>query len=382
MKLLLVAPSARMLAESARLAGYDFIALDYFGDLDTCEAGECYSLNHTYGAEGDSDRCIDRLYSHIGDVEFTHVIYGSGFENHPEYVAELEGKYRVLGNGTDTLRRVRDWGNFFSSLKRIGVAFPESFVVGGDEVRDFSGDWIIKPLKTGGGHGIFRLCEQVDFEALDDRVLIQEFIDGKEISASLISDGSEAVCLCATEQLIGTHFNRYRYVGNIAPLDADKELLREIEEVSKKVVEEFELVGSVGVDLMLSDGVPYVVEVNPRVQGSMEAVEKVCGKSVVDLHVKACLRDIDIVELEAALSIKRKSGYFGRKILFADRDVRFSIKQQEFDFVKDVPHYGEVIKELDPICTVLARGKTRDECHAALAGNEMALRQRLTPLNR
>lgn len=380
MKLLLVAPSARMLSESARLAGYDFVALDYFGDLDTCEAGECYSLNHTYGVEGDSDRCIDRLYSHVGDVEFTHVIYGSGFENHPEYVAELEGKYRVLGNGSEALRRVRDWGNFFSSLERIGVSFPESFVVGRDEVRDFSGDWIIKPLRSGGGHGIFRLGEQVDFDALDEKVLIQRFINGKEISASLISDGSEAVCLCTTEQLIGTHFNKYRYAGNVAPLDADKELLREIEEVSKKVVEEFGLVGSVGVDMMLRDGIPYVVEVNPRVQGSMEVVEKVCGKSVVDLHVKACLREIDIAELAEELRRGRMRGYFGRKILFADRDVKFSIEKREFDFVKDVPHYDEAIRERDPICTVLAEGKTRDECSAALASNEAALRRKLTAL--
>ncbi len=381
MKLLLVAPSARMLAESAKRAGYDFVALDYFGDLDTCEAGECHSLNHTYSDNLDGeDRCVERLYKHIGAMDFTHLIYGSGFENRPEYIAELEKRYKVLGNSSEALRRIRNWENFFSALKKIGIAHPESCVVDRGEVKDFDGDWIVKPLNSGGGHGIFRIGEEMDFGALGEKVLLQEYVNGKAISASLISDGKDAVCLSTTEQLIGTAFNRYRYVGNIAPLDEDKDLLREIEEVSRKIVEEFELVGSVGVDMMLSNDVPYVIEVNPRVQGSMEVVEKVCGKNVVDLHIRACLHGIDIAALEEELKKMRSPRHFGRKILFADRDLKFCVEKQEVDFAKDVPHHDEAVRERDPICTVVASGKTRDECYAALVSNETDVRQRLTPI--
>ncbi len=378
MKLLLLAPSARMLAESARRAGYDFVALDYFGDRDTCEAGMCRSLNHTYGTGTDgSDRCLERLYSHVGDVEFTHLIYGSGFENHPEFVAELEGKYAVLGNGADALKRVRDWENFFAALRKMGVACPESFVIDREEINDFVGDWIVKPLRSGGGHGIYRLGEQVDCETQDEKVLIQGYINGKTISASLISNGRDAVCLSATEQLIGAKFNKYRYVGNIAPLEAGEGMLREIEEVSKKVVEEFGLVGSVGVDMIIADGVPYVIEVNPRFQGSMEVVERASGKNLVDLHVKACHRELDMAKLEDEVKLNRGRGYYGKRILFAEGDVKFSIEKDVYDFIKDVPHYGEDIKENDPMCTVLASGKTRNECFASLSRNEISVRQRL-----
>ena len=118
MKLLLCAASARALAQSAKAAGLDFASVDFFGDVDTKEAGANYSLREM----GDS-YSTENLYKNALKLEFSHVIYGAGFENYPDLVGGFEDIGNVLGNGAKILRRVRDWGNFFSSLEKEKINF-------------------------------------------------------------------------------------------------------------------------------------------------------------------------------------------------------------------------------------------------------------------
>jgi len=215
MKLLLIAPSTRAMAESAKKAGYDFVTLDYFGDVDQKKICKNYSLNHDFKEEF----TIENLFKHAKSLNFTHVVYGSGFENHPEFIEEFEKKGIVLGNNAKTIRKVRDWRYFFKKLESLGIAHPNTEIIRKDEI-----EWekikgkILKPLKTGGGHGIFTQNNFSDFVPSDEEYLLQDLIEGTPASSLVISNGEEIKFLCTTEQIL----EKFRYCGTIIPLKERK----------------------------------------------------------------------------------------------------------------------------------------------------------------
>jgi predicted ATP-grasp superfamily ATP-dependent carboligase len=350
------------MAESAKRAGYDFVTLDFFGDVDQKEICMNYSLRE-FGEE----YTLDNLLRRSRDLEFTHAVYGSGFENRPELVAELEERCILLGNPSKTLRRVRNWRRFFRVLRKENILFPRSEVVALEEAMEKSDRWLIKPLKSGGGRAIYE-GREIEAGGLEEEVLLQEYISGKPASATVIGAGKSYFFIGATLQLIGDSQSKYRYVGNIAPLEAEDETLEKIKRISCRIAQAFELRGSNSIDFILKDGEPYVIEVNPRITGAMEVLEKAYDINLLKLHVRACMGRLK------SLRIKPK-GFFGKRILFAEKNITYKINR--LDFVKDVPPYKERIKKGSPICTVLGQGKTLHGCRVDLEEKERRVRRRL-----
>lgn len=371
MKLLLVAPSTRAMVESAKKAGYDFLSLDFFGDADQKALCENYSLNH----ELKDELSIENLFKRSRQLAFTHVVYGSGFENHPELVAELEKDFNVLGNSAKTLKKVRDWRRFFRTLKKAGIHHPETQVMPKNEAEEAlktGENLIIKPVKSGGGHSIYDKCslDGIEDKALEGEVLVQECVEGFPASATLIGTGRDSLFIGAAHQLVGTSFNKYKYVGNTAPLGEDKSTLEEVMEVSGKIARAFRLKGCNGIDFILKGGEPYITEVNPRITGSMEVLERAYRINLLDLHVKACLGKLEGRELK----MREPKGFFGKKILFAKNSVFYRIRRRP-GYIKDVPRFNEFIEEKNPICTVLGLGDTPERCIADLNNKEREIRK-------
>jgi hypothetical protein len=367
MRLLLIAPSTRAMAESSLRAGYDFVSIDFFGDADQKEICENYSLSHDFHEE----HSIENLVRHRGDVRYTHVVYGAGFENHPELVEVMEKEGTVLGNSASTLRRVRDWGVFFRTLKEIGVAYPETRVVEMREAVELmeDGPWIVKPLKSGGGHDIYdRGCIR-EAEAADQEVLLQEYVNGTPASATVIASRTGSHFVGITEQLIGDSQSKYRYSGNIVPLSVSEDVVDKVARLVRRIAEVFRLVGSNTVDFILRDDEPVVTEVNPRITGAMEVLEKAYRVNLMRLHVEACLGTLGDFRLQSP------RGFHGKKILYAAEDLVFKVNR--LAFVKDVPRYGEKIKKGHPVCTVLASAGTRRECLEDLMKKEALIRRHL-----
>jgi predicted ATP-grasp superfamily ATP-dependent carboligase len=337
MKLLLCAASARAMAESARLAGHDFVSLDFFGDVDTKEAGENYSLREF----GDS-YSTENLHNRSRELDFTHVVYGAGFENYSQLVEGFEERARVLGNDSKTLRGARDWKNFFPALEKAGIKFPQTEIVRAGDVSVMDGR-ILKSQKTGGGHRIHTSGDAFD---ASEEVLLQDVVGGTPISTCIVGDGEACRFLGASEQIISRN---YLYRGNIAPLETKKE----IENISVEIGEIFNLVGVNGIDFMLAKDGPYVLEVNPRLTGAMEVLERAYGVNLLDIHVKACTGNLNF-------EIKKDGRYHGKKIIYARKSRNFSFKKRPI-FIKDVPHDG-YIEEASPLCTIIGEGATPDSC--------------------
>jgi predicted ATP-grasp superfamily ATP-dependent carboligase len=161
----------------------------------------------------------------------------------------------------------------------------------------------------------------------------------------------------------------HRYCGSVYPFSADPALLDRMRAIAAAATEAFGLVGLNGIDFVLRDGEPYVLELNPRYCASMELMERASGISMFEAHVSACRRALPSLDATAP------RGVLGKAILYARRDVVVGDSRRWLlrDDVRDVPFPGDRIRRGQPVCTVFARGDDSVTCYARLVAAASAL---------
>jgi predicted ATP-grasp superfamily ATP-dependent carboligase len=377
-RLLVVGIDATSVSLSASRAGFEVYGVDYFGDLDLkrhCKASSSLREQGIFFDSRDfsSKENMQGLARIAGKITSEHEVDGillaSGLEDYPDIVGELQDLSDIIGNGPEAMERARDWKSLFREMRRRGISYPETEITKTlDEAKKASRDIgypiVMKPSKGSGGMGISLIRTPEELEKKyqlnilgDEEMLIQEFIRGINASASIIATDAEASILCLTEQLIGDQKLGQRepfgWCGNIVPLDAPAEIVKESIESVKKIIEGLGLVGSNGVDFVLSDsGVPYIVEVNPRFQETVECVENHLDTNIVLDHINACLRN----RFPQRLSGRKE--YWARLVLFATR--RSHVKRVfEEKAIRNIPPLDTIIDVGEPICSIILNGIDR-----------------------
>ncbi len=362
MRVLVVGVSTRAAAESAARAGFEVTAIDAFGDRDQHARVRAQSMPRHFDARF-TPSAVARVSRRL---EPDAVVYLSPFDNHPRAVAGLAKAGALWGNPPGVLRQVRDPEALAATVRRRGLSPPAVL----RETPPGASGWLLKPLASGGGHGVRRWRGG----RIPARAYLQEYVEGVPASVAFVADGRRARLLGLTQQLVGEPaFGSagFRYCGSVltaAPRDliADRSLAEAGARLVDAVVEDFGLVGVGSVDVIVREGVPMPVEVNPRWTGSLEVLERARGRPVFEAHAAAC-RDRCLPDSDAIAPVRE--GAMGKAIVFARTAVRIgdtSAWLADPD-VRDVPHEGESIAAGRPVCTVFAEGVDVDDCRTALA---------------
>jgi predicted ATP-grasp superfamily ATP-dependent carboligase len=366
---LIVGVSTRALAESASRAGYSCQSVDAFGDLDqksrVSNVGLSRDLGRSYSAA--AAVAVGRRFpaacaAYVGDLE-----------NHPAAVRRLARGRRLLGNTPATLVRVRNPVTLAEAVRRGGGRVPLTLLP--SQARDGPAGvrWLRKPQRGGGGSGV---REWEPGAPLGPHELVQESIEGMLGSAAFVADGHRAVLLGMSRGLAGDPAlgaAGHRYCGSLYPFSAEPALLDRMNAIVGAATAAFGLVGLNGIDFVLRDGEPYVLEINPRYSASMELIERGRGLSVFEAHVAACGGSLP------AFDPATQPEVLGKAVLYARRAVTVGDSERWLrrDDVRDIPFSGERIRRGHPVCTVFARGPDSVTCYARLVEAARALEQEL-----
>jgi uncharacterized protein len=329
-----------MLADLARRD--DAIAFDLFGDLDLRARRVVKRQSLT--------ALVDAA---VAEAPGT-VVYGASFENHPRLVERLAERHALWGNSPATLRAVRDPVELAAALGDL--PYPRTTVT-----PPPSGRWLRKPLRGGGG---IRVREWRG-GAVPAGTVLQERIAGVPCSAAAVGDGTDAVLLGVTEQLVGERafgVRGHRWCGNLVPprVPVPRE---QAQAICSRLAGAFGLRGLFGVDFVWDGERAWTVEVNPRPTASLEAIEAAYGIRVFDPPPA-----VPAEPVRAA----------GKAVLFATEDVVVGDSERWLDRgVRDVPHPGERIAAGRPICTVVTTAATPGDALAELEAEAARLRAEL-----
>ena len=370
---LLAGMSVRAMAESAAKAGYRVTALDGFGDLDTIRAS-----NRVLTPRRDLNRpySVERLASLSRMVTADLFAYGANLENHPTAIGRLAEGRTLLGNGPAELRLARNPSRLAEMLHRKQLAVAKVRTT-----PPSSGEWLLKGRRSGGGRAI-RTWKAG--EPIPRSCYLQERIRGTSASIVFSADGDGIVPLAITRQLIGTRWlgaGAYWYSGNIlAPLEdpqlpRGQALFERAKAIAEAVAGACRLKGVNGVDFIAQDGVPFLIEVNPRYSASLELVERAFGISVFQMHLLGCQG-----RLPTSVEIPRRFPATGKAIVYARHAMTAGDTRRWLDdpSVADIPWPGERIRPGHPICTVFASAHSATECEVNLRARAERVYSELT----
>ncbi len=385
--ILVIGANTRPIVCSLKDIGYNVFSADYFGcvDLRDCVTDyksvlsqKPFSTCGNFSKKFDPDVIIKMALEMVNDVDF--IIYNSG-------VSPLKlPKRKLIGN--KDIEAVQNKYKFYKHLKKKfdgDFKLPETYLVtdlkDALEIADASEveKFLLKPLEGSGGVGIQNI-EEIDPDTDIHVAILQEIVDGCDVSASVLSSGDEATTILTSEQLIGNKWlgqrENYGYCGNIVPYIQQTNLKKQqnntnIEEIAADVVADLKLIGSNGVDMIIKDEKVYVIEVNPRLQGTYDAAELALGVNMGQAHIMACQGQL--------MEIPFPKKFATKMIIFAKK--RSLVGDLNMKYVHDIPAKNVIIEKGEPLATVLTSSKIRED--TVYTANKMVndVYKNLTPTN-
>lgn len=368
--ILVVGFNARPIAVSAKRLGLNVFVVDYWGDADIYKYVDevlivSELLKETNIEKKYTDLFLELAQKLIEKHQIDFILVGSGFDDQSQMWEKLNKMAPIIGNNPKTLKKSRDKINVFREAKRLGIPSPNSIIVKNAEdakeaAKSMGLPIIVRPARGGGGQGI-NLAKNLNgvekiFQLLSNqrKIMIQEYIEGIDASCSLLSSDKSALAISVNEQLIGISSlgaKDFIYCGNIVPLTAKEKVCNKIKFYSETICKLLNLKGSNGVDFVIHNDEPYLMEINPRFQGTLECVQMVTGLNIVEAHIKA---------YQGILPKKPpgSKGYAVKNILFAKHD--FVMPEITIPEIFDITKPGTIVKKGTPICTIQILGNTKN----------------------
>jgi predicted ATP-grasp superfamily ATP-dependent carboligase len=391
--------NVRPLARSAKKAGYRVFAVDFWGDLDLSEwADEHIAILNQQPDERPDRPSIptaeilvvgtQQLLEQHGPIDY--ILAGGGFDDHPNAWEKLAKLGRLVGNSTENIRRARNRQLTQKIAIESGAAIPHSYEASERKkfrwaVNQLDLPILVKPKYGSGGFHSRILGTEKDVDRYsmhhhfspESPVLIQELIHGTDASVSLLCSGDASIAVSINEQLIGlAELGKGRtkaYCGNIVPLKAPKKQIKKLVTIAESMGTSLELVGSNGIDFVIdSKGPAFFMEINPRFQATIEALELVSNLNVVTQHIDAW---------KGTLLAKRPilRGYCTRLIVYAKRTCKIP-NLSNIPGIVDIPMPGSVAERGDPICTVNHVADSRDKALAGAWDITKTIYQQIMPI--
>lgn len=366
--LLVVGFNARPIAAQAKMCGFRVFAIDYWGDVDIYRWVDDVVVVKDYaGAHANfADVVVGLVQSMAQKRHIDGVLVGSGLDDRWDCLEKIGSVAPIIGNNPLKVRRARMKIELYEELKERGVNVPETLVATDRceavaAARELGFPVVVRREAGGGGLGVHLARNEEEVELLFERyaragrVLVQEYVRGEDLSASVLCNGKRAVTLTVNRQLVGVPWlggRDFLYCGNIVPHES-KEICRSVAKVAEKICKFLGLVGSNGVDFVLRDGEPVFMEVNPRFQGTIECVSMVTGLNLVEKHIEAFYG-----KLPGRIEIR---GFAAKGVVYSKREAVVP-DLRDIPFLYDITRPGEVVEAGAPVCSVQVAAPTPEQC--------------------
>jgi predicted ATP-grasp superfamily ATP-dependent carboligase len=342
-EVLVVGLSARALSQSARSAGYDPLAADFFCDLDTQEsAKKSQRVNGSLARGFEWQPLAQALQCLAANQEPVGVVCGSGFEDRAELLDRLAEWWPLLGNPGTAVARMSEPATLAGLCAELGIPHPRWSATPRNE------SWLTKRAGGSGGSHVANGHRETLGRYWQERV------EGEPVSALVLGNGAEALVIGLSAQWADPDIDSpYRYGGALRPVDLAPAVGMALSDAARRIVTAAGLVGLNSVDFLLTEHAWHLIEVNPRPAATMDIFRPV-GGSLFALHVEACRGSLPsrppVFEGGAAA-----------RIVYARRYVASVPEFRWPDWAADRQPPGTSLQAGEPLCTVTAFAPTAAE---------------------
>ncbi|MFO8143499.1 MAG: carbamoyl-phosphate synthase large subunit [Dehalococcoidales bacterium] len=215
-----------------------------------------------------------------------------------------EAGVRILGTSPETIDLAEDRDRFRNVMERLGIPMPQAGMASTlpealAVARHIGYPLMVRPSYVLGGRGMeivhdedmLREYVAAAVDVTPDRpILIDKYLENAlEAEADAIADGSDAFVPAVMEhiELAGVHSGDSACV--IPPVSISPAHIDTIEEYTRRIARELEVVGLMNIQYAIARDTVYVLEANPRASRTVPLVSKVCNISMARLATRLML---------------------------------------------------------------------------------------------
>jgi carbamoyl-phosphate synthase large subunit len=222
---------------------------------------------------------------------------------------------KILGTSPDVIDLAEDRDRFRHMMRKLGIPQPDSGMASTIEealqiAQDISYPLMVRPSYVLGGRAMEVVHDEdmlkrylaAAVEVSPERpILIDKFLENAiEAEADAIADGTDAFVPAVMEhiELAGIHSGDSACV--IPPLSIPAKHLDTINEYTRRIAMELNVVGLMNIQYAIAQDTVYVLEANPRASRTVPLVSKVCNIPMARLATQVMLgkklSDLNLVQ--------------------------------------------------------------------------------------
>ena len=221
-------------------------------------------------------------------------------------LAEKLNKYgiKIIGTTYQSLDLAEDRGKFSTLLRDLNIPYPKFGVVENADQsielsRDLGFPLLVRPSYVLGGQSMKIVINENELEKHvikilqdipDNKILLDHFLEKAiEAEADAICDGEDVYIIGIMEHIepAGIHSGDSNAV--LPPFDLSKNVLKQIEDITKKVALAMKVVGLINIQFAIKNEIVYVIEANPRASRTVPFIAKAYDEPYVNYATKVML---------------------------------------------------------------------------------------------
>ena len=157
---------------------------------------------------------------------------------------------------------------------------------------------LVRPSYVLGGQGmkiaynddeIEEFIDIINRIAQDHPILVDKYLQGKEIEVDAVCDGTDILIPGIMEHIERTGVHSGDSISVYPAPTISKEVKETLVEYTKRLAQALHVIGLINIQFIVMDGEVYVIEVNPRSSRTVPYISKVTGIPIVDLATKVII---------------------------------------------------------------------------------------------
>ena len=221
-----------------------------------------------------------------------------------------ENGIKILGTSAEGIDIAEDRERFDGLLERFNIKRPKGFGVNTlsqalDAARTLGYPVLLRPSYVIGGQNMkivhnseeVRIyMERILSQGIDNPVLVDKYMAGKELEVDVISDGTDVLIPGVMQHIERAGVHSGDSIAVYPPYSINDKMMSRITDCSEKLALALGTKGLVNIQYLIYNNELYVIEVNPRASRTVPYISKVTGVPMVDLAARVMtgsrLRDL------------------------------------------------------------------------------------------
>ena len=213
------------------------------------------------------------------------------------------GGVRILGSSVDTIDLAEDRRRCEALLRDNGIPqSPGGSATSADAAltiaRRVGYPVLVRPSYVLGGRGMEIVHSAEDLRRYVDAalafgvrgpILIDKYLLGRELDVDAVCDGDAVLIPGILEHIERAGVHSGDSFAVYPPITLSSEETQRVVEATRLIARLVKAVGLINIQFVLQEGIPYVLEVNPRASRTVPFLSKVTGVPMVTLATNAAL---------------------------------------------------------------------------------------------